>query len=85
MSLPHEERGLWVIHMSAAAYHAARKLEADCEQCGLDDYIQSQALLEDAVDAEDKRLWAQVWEYIQARTYVSCEDMFLVVLDCSNS
>lgn len=71
----------WVVRMSVRAWRTARELEANCDQCGLDWYLQAQIMLMAAEEPEEELLWEQVWEYVQSRTCAGWSDRFLVVLD----
>ncbi|WP_300016375.1 hypothetical protein [uncultured Roseobacter sp.] len=66
--------------MSADAYFAASNLDENCDRCGLDIYVQAQIML-DAASESDEKLWAQVWDYVQALTYGLCTEPRLVVID----
>lgn len=59
------EQHEWMIAVSASAWRAAQKLEAYCERCGLDSYVQVQICLTAAIGTLEEELWSQVWDYIQ--------------------
>lgn len=71
----------WVVHMSAAAWRVAKGLEAQCACSGLDSYMQAQIHLMAAKTPNDKRLWQDVWRYIQTREAAGWNDRVLIVLE----
>lgn len=75
-----DEIETWILQMSGEALLRARAFVRECEERGLHEYDEAQFRLEASETLEDVLLWAQVWEYVQVRTYAGWNDRVLIEL-----